>query len=290
MAATTMARAGGMPAIRAVQAGAEGALRLAAAVAIDKPQQPGKRIGRGRGVRLGFDADLGVARERWQRQRKFLRNRLAYIDRVAAERFERDLLADLTGSGLLGLRRAVEQFEPLGKDTCDRIERNDAALLEGRFEIGAQQNGPFTPWDHPRDQFDRGLEPIQRHQIETPGQRRAFVFARADSLAVRLGADSGQPHAPRELGGAAHRSTAPSAGTSGSARAGGSPNAMSPASSALASCRASAAACPRTYSAIAASCAGSGVVVPNRLRDSAACNTASSAASPASYAAKRPWK
>ena len=97
---------------------------------------------------------------------------------------------------------------------------------------------------------------------DTRSKRRASA-ARSSSLALirwRYGsaADPGQRHAPRELGGAAHWRTASWPRTSGAAGTGGSPNAMSPASSAPASCRDSAAACPRIYSAIAASCAGSG--------------------------------
>ena len=88
--------------------------------------------------------DLGAARERRQRQREFLRDRFADIDLIADERLERYVLADQAGSGLFGLRRAVEQLEPLGEYPGDRIERNDAPLLESGFEIGAQQNGPFA--------------------------------------------------------------------------------------------------------------------------------------------------
>ena len=115
-----------------------------------------------------------------------------------------DVLADQAGSGLFGLLRAVEQLEPLGEYPGDRIEGDDAPLLEIGFEIGTQQNGPFAFGG----QFDRGLEPVQRYQIETPGQRGALGIGRADLLMIRVGPDPGQLHAPRELGGAAHRRTA----------------------------------------------------------------------------------
>ena len=118
-----------------------------AAVAIDKPHQPGKRVGSGARTlrfRFRFDPDLGAAREGRQRQREFLRHRFADIDLLADERLERYVLADQAGSGLFGFRRAVEQLEPLGEYPGDRIEGDDAPLLESGFEIGTQQNGPFA--------------------------------------------------------------------------------------------------------------------------------------------------
>src|SRR4051794_2479351 len=256
-----MARAGTIPAMPGAPARTDAASRLAA-VAIDKPQQPGKRIGRSRGGGFRFgrrgerrivDRYVGAARKGRQREREFLRDRLADIDRIPVERPERDILADQAGGVLLGVRWAVEQLESLVEDPGNRIERHDAALLEHRLKIRAQQDHPFAPGNHPGDQFDIGLEPVQRYQLEAPGQRHAFLLAGVDAVAVRVGADPGQRYAPREFGGAAHDcmtpsgcTAAPAGITDDSTETAGSPNAMSPASSASVPCRRSAAAWPRT--------------------------------------------
>ena len=168
-----------------------------------------------------------------------------------------DLLADQAGSGLFGLRRAVEQLEPLGEYPGDRIEGDDAPLLEMPLRNRRAAEWSVSPSG---DQFDRGLEPVQRYQIETPGQRSALGFGRADPLTIRLGPDPGQLHAPRELGGAAHWRTAPWPGPA--ARPGPADRRTRCRRPATRPCpaRDNAAACPRTYSAIAASCAGSGTV------------------------------
>ena len=119
--------------------------------------------------RLDLDRGVGAARERpagparipARPPRRYRSRR-----RPAARRRPRRRPA---GGRVLGLGRAVEQREPLDQHAGERVERHRAGLLEGRLELGAQQ-------DH---------AVVLAHQLDTASSRSSDTRSKRRANAAR---------------------------------------------------------------------------------------------------------
>ena len=164
-------------------------------------QRGGKRTGLVFRRHFIFDACAGNTRERRQRQRELLGNRLAGIDHGPDDRLEGDIVVDGPADFLLRLGRSVMEGELLRDRAPDRIEGDDAALDEGGVKGGARRTNLSLP--------KRTSSTLAESRSRARRSKRRASAARSASLALMSWRNGSAPSRASGTGPREFRSAAP---------------------------------------------------------------------------------